>query len=481
MNLTEPLRRRAAERPAATAYVRPDGTSSTYRELDQVVDHVAHRLSRSGIVEGDIVITVAASHFRGFVLQVALARIGAAAASPTLHASHATAYLVDDPAQAALHERTTLVDDGWFDAAAAARAAPAPMHRGGDTVAIVIQSSGTTSAVKNIALTHRMFLARHAAQSSAIPLPAEVRQICVRRPSSSYGFSVRMRALAAGGTIVHATTEQEVIAMTERFRVTRLSAMPFWLERIAAALPEGSRALATLEQVEVGGSFVPDVVYRMAVERVCRMIYTNYGVTEAGFVAGGLLSTLDRAAGEVGRLAAGVVMQALDADGRVLPAGETGTLRVRCGDQQAHSYVDALEASRATFQDGWIMTGDVGRVTADGRLYLGGRESENIDIGGYKVHPRPIEDALRSVHGIVDAATFGVPGPNGITVLGAAIVTRGEIDRNALEATMRLRSPGAAPAFLMRVTAIPRNEAGKVLRRELVAQAIASGAAGRPS
>lgn len=474
MNLTEPLRSGARDAPAAIAYVRRDGSRLDYRALDRAVDHAAHRLLRGGIVAGDIAIVAVESHLRVLILQIALARIGAAAASQGLSAEHATAFVVEDASIYAERARRIPVDDGWFDPAEAEHATPVPMHPGRDAIAIVIQSSGTTGAVKNIALSHRMFLARHAAQASRLPLPADLRQICMRRPSSSYGFSTRMRTLAAGGTIVHATTGREVIDMTARHRVTRLSAPPYWIERLAAALPTRSPALASLEQVEVGGSFVSEALFRQARERVCATMYTNYGVTEAGFLAGGLLSSLDREHGEVGRLADGVEAEVVDAQGRAVATGEPGTLRVRTA-QQASGYVDAPEDARATFRDGWIMTGDAARLDADGRLFLGGRDSENLDVGGYKIHLRPIEEALLRVDAIVDVATFGVPGPHGVSVLGAAIVTRGEVDPRVLEDVMKRHSPAIAPAFLMRVPAIPRNEAGKVLRRELVACAVAAG------
>ena len=477
MNITAPLRNRARERPEAIAYIRDDGTALSFRELDRAVDHAARSLRHAGIVEGDVVVPVVASHERAFVLQAALARMGAAAAAPTVSPKHATAFVVSDTAQATMHPRTFTVRDDWFDPVAAADAPPVAMHPGGDAVAIVIQSSGTTGTVKNIALSHRMFLLRHAAQATRLPLPTVLRQVCMRRPSSSYGYSARMRVLAAGGTIVHATTAEELIEATARHRVTRLSAPPFWLERIAAALPAGSRALASLEQVEVGGSFVPEPMYREACERVCATLYTNYGVTEAGFLAGGPLASLDRAAGAVGRLAPEVEVEVLDEQGRTLPPGALGTLRVRT-PQAARAYFDAPEASQATFRDGWVITGDIVRLHADGNLEIAGRESEHIDVGGYKVPPHGIEAALLTLDAIVDAAAFGVPGPTGITVLAAAVVTRGEVDRDALVAAMHRHSPRFAPAFMMRVDAIPRNEAGKVLRRELVAQAIAAGLAG---
>ena len=475
MNITEPIRRIARDRPDAVALIRRDGVAMSFRELDGAIDHAAHALAHAGVKAGDVVMVILDGPYKVVVLQAALARMGAAASTPTLPPQYAAASLIDWATQSALHPRPIVVDDRWFDRTAIAASAPYPMHAGDDAVAIVIQSSGTTGDQKNIALSHRLFAARHAAQAHRLPLPDDLRQICVRRPSSSYGFSVRMRAWSAGGTVVHATTADQVIAMADRHRVTRLVAPPFMLDQIAALRTARNGPIASLAQIEVGGSFMPEPLYIKACERVCPVIYGNYGVTEAGFVAGGPMASFDRSAGEVGRVAPGIHVEALDPDGRVLPPGETGVLRVKC-DQAASAYVDAPEASRTTFRDGWIYTGDVGRVGADGSLVLAGRESEQINVGGWKISPLPIERALLSLDAVADAAAFGVNGANGITMLAAAVVARSPIDRQALADAMRTHSPNAAPTFVLQVDAIPRNEAGKVLRRELAALAAARGA-----
>ena len=475
MNITEPIRRIARDRPDTVALIRRDGTVTSFRELDRAIDPAAHARAHAGVKAGDVVMVVLDGHFRVVVLQAALARMGAAASTPTLPTRYAAASLIDRAAQAALHPRPILVDDRWFDATAIAASPPYPMHAGDEATAIVIQSSGTTGDQKNIALSHRVFAARHAAQAQRLPLPDDLRQVCLRRPSSSYGFSVRMRAWSAGGTVVHASTPAQVVEMADRHRVTRLVAAPYMLDQIVAARPARSGPIASLAQIEVGGSFVPEPLYVQACERVCATIYNNYGVTEAGFVAGGPMATIDRTGGEVGRVPPGIVVEAIAPDGRVLAPGEAGVLRVK-SDQSASAYLDAPDASRATFRDGWVVTGDVGRVGANGVLVLAGRESEQIDVGGYKISPFPIERALLSLDTVVDAAAFGASGPNGITMLGAAVVARGPIDRRALAEAMRRHSPRAAPNFVMQVDAIPRNDAGKILRRDLAALAASRGA-----
>lgn len=478
MNITEPVRRMARDRPDAVALIRRDGSTTSYRELDRAIDHAAHRLADAGVKAGDVVIVVVDGHYKVVVLQAALARMGAAASTPTLPARYAAAKLVDGATHAAQHPRTIVIDDRWFDRTAIAASPAYPMHAGDEATAIVIQSSGTTGDHKNIAMSHRMFTARHAAQAHRLPLPEDLRQICVRRPSSSYGFSVRMRAWAAGGTVVNATTPEQVIAMAERHRVTRLVVPPYALDRIVAARSSRDGPIASLEQVEVGGSFVPETLYAQACQRLCPVLYDNYGVTEAGFIAGGPMASLDREGGQAGQIAPGLLVEAIGPDGRVLPPGETGLLHVRT-EQAANAYVDAPEASRETFRDGWIVTGDVGRVDADGMLVLAGRESDHIDVGGYKISPLAIERALLSLEVIVDAAAFGARGTNGISELGAAVVAHGPIDRRALADAMQRHSPRAAPNFVIKVDVIPRNDAGKILRRELAAIAASRGAVDR--
>ncbi|MFD9734551.1 AMP-binding protein [Umezawaea sp. NPDC059074] len=119
--------------------------------------------------------------------------------------------------------------------------------------------------------------------------------------------------------------------------------------------------------------------------------------------------------------------------------------------------------------DGWIRTGDLGRIDEDGYLHLIDRESDLVKVGGHRVSTLAVEAALHEHPGVLDAAVLGLPHPRSGTVLAAAVVTTAMDVVEGLRAFLAERlSPAEVPARLLRVDLLPRNTAGKVVKRDLV-------------
>ena len=412
--------------------------------------------------------------FRLLVLSLALARLGAAAAAAAVDSTVASRIYVDDAAEAGAHPRAVVVDATWFEPPVSA---PRPIASDTDarTIAIVCPSSGTTGEPKAIPITHGQFAARVAAANAGVTLPADPRQICVPSPSSGFGFVSIMRVLHAGGTIGLAQTPEEIVAMATAGRINRLVMMPFWVDQIDAALPREAR-LPALEQIEVGGAFLPPALYRLARDRLCANVHSVYGATEVGCIAMAPFDALDVGRGEVGRVLPGIEVVAFDEAGRALPPGQEGELRVR-GAPCVDRYLGNERATAEGFHDGWLVTPDVGRVAPDGVLSLVGRRGELISLGGYRVQPSVVEEALLSIEAIEDAAAFGAPDARGATRLCAAIVTRSPLDAASLQATLRAKLDFYTPTFVIRVEKVPRNAGGKIMRDALVTMANDAGLA----
>jgi acyl-coenzyme A synthetase/AMP-(fatty) acid ligase len=113
-------------------------------------------------------------------------------------------------------------------------------------------------------------------------------------------------------------------------------------------------------------------------------------------------------------------------------------------------------------------------VSEDGVLRVAGRLGETIDVGGYKLSPRTIEDALLSIDGVRDAAAFGVSSASGIDELWAAIVVGAVATHATLSRDIGARLGALAPRVVVTIDEIPRNDAGKVRRDELVVRARAA-------
>ncbi|WP_233513628.1 class I adenylate-forming enzyme family protein, partial [Micromonospora craterilacus] len=172
----------------------------------------------------------------------------------------------------------------------------------------------------------------------------------------------------------------------------------------------------------------------------------------------------------VGRPVGGQLMVA-DADGNPLPAGTTGDVWLRAPFPRAY-YRDET-ANRVTFRDGWVRMGDVGRVDADGYLYLTDRHQDVIKTGAFKVSTLEVEAALHEHPLVAQAAVVGVPHPVLGSAVAAAVVPRPSAGADGLSLPV-LRGFLAdrladyqLPARLLLLDQLPRNEGGKVLKRQL--------------
>lgn len=176
----------------------------------------------------------------------------------------------------------------------------------------------------------------------------------------------------------------------------------------------------------------------------------------------------------VGRPSAGEI-EIRDESGRPLPAGAVGDVWL-ASPTTARTYLDGPDST--VFRDGWTRMGDVGRLDADGYLHLLDRESDMVQVGGFKVATPGVEAVLYAHPDVADAAVFGVPHPVlGMTV-GAAVVPRNPCDPEELRAFVRARLTEAeVPTRIELVAELPRNDGGKVRKRDLVDLFTAPGAA----
>jgi long-chain acyl-CoA synthetase len=162
-----------------------------------------------------------------------------------------------------------------------------------------------------------------------------------------------------------------------------------------------------------------------------------------------------------------VEVSIIDADGRELPAGQTGEIRVR-GEPVMNGYWNQPEATASTIVDGWLHTGDVGRLDADGFLTLLDRSKDLIISGGSNIYPREVEEALLTHEGVAEVAVIGRSDPEWGEVVVAFVVTKrtmsaAELDTHCLEQIARFKRPKCYTF----VDELPKNNYGKVLKTAL--------------
>jgi len=468
LNIGQPVAERAASEGSSVALVLRNGATVSYAALDASVRSVAARLRAGGVERGTVVALDLAMPRASLVAILAIARLGAIAASPTLPASLVSMRLVDPDAPLRGRLPGIVFYPAWLDERPPR--GDFAFVGGDNAVAVVHASSGTTGAPRGVAVTHAQLAARVATLAGAVPMAERARVLCTARAISCYGLDTCLRVMHGGGALALASRTEDVAAALARDRVEHLTLNPLWVERLVALVPPGPRPYPSLVRVESAGSRLPPSLADAARARLCDEVWNHYGTTEAGCIGAALVRADDPDGAAAMRAAPGVDVGAVDARGTALPPGEHGRLRAR-GPGFAHRYVDDAAATAEAFRDGWHVTADEGTVSADGVLRLAGRLGETIDVGGYKLSPRTIEDALLSIEGVRDAVAFGVSSASGIDELWAAVVVGAVATHATLSRDIGAKLGAFAPRVVVTVDAIPRNDAGKVRRDELVARA----------
>lgn len=353
---------------------------------------------------------------------------------------------------------------------------------GPDGVAVQLFTSGTTAAPKAALLRHGNLLSYILGTVEFGSADEREAALVSVPPYHIAGISALLSSIYAMRRIVllPAFDPETWLALAASEQATHAFLVPTMLARIIARMDTGAAAgLATLQAVAYGGGRMPAELIERALQLFPATGFTNaYGLTETSSTIA-LLSPEDHRVahastdaavrarlGSVGRPLPTVEIEIRDEEGKPLPAGERGEIYVR-GEQVSGTYRErsALDAQ------GWFPTRDAGWLDAEGYLFLAGRADDVIVRGGENISPGEIEDVLMSHPAIADAAAVAVPSTEWGETVGIAIVAKpghaapGEEELRTLVRN-RLRS-SRVPERIAVLNALPYNEMGKLLRREL--------------
>jgi acyl-CoA synthetase (AMP-forming)/AMP-acid ligase II len=454
----------AARCPSRPAIIFQD-RAITHRELGALVHAAARRLHDEGVRPGEVVALSMGHGPVHAVVQLALARLGAVTLSlfqnlPAEHRSraigrYAATRLVTDAPEAAqatvpvvvvkdLHARG---DEGGFAFTAFVPAAEAPLRIG--------LTSGTTGDQKAFLHTHGEFSRR---VERRFPGEALVPRAIPPLLHITSGLQLAWHALAAGGALVFPTggDARGMLNAIGLYAATHVSLPPADLAALCTLLPLDSEpAFPSLRRVNVVGATPSPELLELACRKFSPFLFAGYSLSEVGMVAEAEAATLAGMPGAVGRIAAGA---------RVKVAGDGEIIVAVDGMPQGYHGPDAALPG---FRDGWFHTGDHGRVSADGWLYVEGRRDNLLNVGGHKVAPEYVESILARHPSVADVAVHAQGDAMTGTALVAVIVPRGRFDPQSLEAFARQALGRTAPARYCEAAAIPRNAMGKIERAML--------------
>ena len=355
------------------------------------------------------------------------------------------------------------------DAAVAMACDVCPAH---GAAALLTQTSGTTMRPKVVALTHANILSAAGAIGDTFGLGRS--DLCLNPMPLHHVHGLISAAVASllAGSAVHCT---ESFNPTEFDAVSRALA-PTWFSAsptMHLALREhygrtGTRPPTGLRFVRSSSAPLPASAIAVLEDLFRAPLIETYGLTEtASMVCANPLPPGVRKLGSVG-VACGAEIRIVDAEGATCAPDIEGEIAIR-GPSTITAYASGETDS---FVDGWLLTGDIGRMDSDGYLSIVGRAKDLIKRGGLSVYPSEVDDALAAHPAVADVATFSVPHPTLGEDVVAVVVQRagGAVPESDLRRHVAARlSTYKVPSVILSVPSIPKNETGKIVRREVAA------------
>jgi acyl-CoA synthetase (AMP-forming)/AMP-acid ligase II len=377
--------------------------------------------------------------------------------------------------------RTIAIGDGpglGYEALIASASPVMPaIDRGADDLVSLNYTSGTTGRPKGVRRTHRNRWSCLVGMTYDVlsAVPSEQDTYLHAGPITHTSGLFVLPFIAGGGRqLIHPSYDAAAVAEAVADRgVTHTALVPTMVARLLAL---DSGPLHGLKMLGYAGAPMPPEQIRQAYERLTPHLVQYYGLVEA-IPPVTVLTAEDHASGladdpailtSAGRPALGVSLRTVDEDGKPVPAGEIGEVVVR-GDLVMSGYWGAAGGSVRAVVDGWLHTGDLGRLDETGRLWLVDRKGDMIITGGYNVYPREVEDVIAAVPGVREVAVLGIRDPD----WGQRVVAlyTGSATSDAVAGFCRDQLASfKRPKEVRRVDEFPLNATGKIAKNVLRAQ-----------
>lgn len=494
MNLAHLLARIAAQDPRRPALLVGERLLFDYGTLAQRCARLAAGLRAAGLAPGERIALVLRNHpaylelmwgawWAGLVIVPVNAKLHWKEAAWIVAHSGARRCFVDRHAAGDWPDAQARVDVDSDAYAALFAAAPQPIEpREGADLAWLFYTSGTTGRPKGVMLGHRNLLAMGLSYFVDVDaVDAQDATVYAAPMSHGAGLYAIPHMMAGAQHVIPASggfDAAELFTLARRVGRLHLFAAPTMVRRLVDHAETHGLAGEGFRTIVYGGA----PMYQADIEHALRVLGPRfvqiYGQGESPMT----ISALSRAhltdtahpqhaqrLASVGVAHTVVELRIADEQGRALPAGTSGEVLVR-GDTVMAGYWQDAAASAATLRDGWLHTGDIGRLDEHGFLTLQDRSKDVIISGGSNIYPREVEEVLLRDPAVAEAAVIGAPDPQWGEVVVAFVVPRdgavvdpARLDALCLDHIARFKRP---KRYVL-VDALPKSHYGKVLKTEL--------------
>ncbi len=489
-NFAQELADAAAQEPDRPA-VRLDQLTLTYSQLSAAVAHTAGLLRAHGIEPGDRVGMQLPNVPYFPLVYFAALRLGAVVVpmNPLLVEREVAYQLGDSGAKLMV---------GWQDFERAARAGSEqagsdclivevggfeqlltrsvaveePADRRDSDTAVIIYTSGTTGAPKGAALTHANVRAGATVARDLIDAGPDSVAVAVLPLFHVFGMNsvlnctVRARGLM---TLVPRFEPDKVLEVIERDHATSFAGVPTMYAALLHHPDRERRDSSSLTLCVSGGAALPVEVLRGFDEAFGAKVLEGYGLSETTGMATFNPPDRERKPGSIGVPVGDTEIRLVDDDGNEVAVGDPGELLIR-GSFVMRGYWDRDEATAEVMRDGWLHTGDIATVDADGYYYIVDRKKDMIIRGGFNVYPRELEEVLYEHPAVREAAVVGVSDDRLGEEVGAVVVLKQGESTSAEELREFVRERVAAykyPRVIWFADELPKGPTGKILKREI--------------
>ena len=490
MNVASNLEKAALYFPERTGVIEADKTVS-FALFNQDAKRIASALSRRGIRPGDHVALCAANSYAWLVFYFGVLSAGAVAVtfSHLLTKNELAKILLDCKPKALLTSDQKLADlseiqkqahpalvicengDISFDRLAAeGNPAFKIVDRQRRDTAAILYTGGTTGIPKGALLSHEnlqtsTFNVAHYERSTE-----NDRALCFLPLNHVFGqVHITLSTVYSGGGLMlqQAFDLEKAVAAIERHQITKFYAVPTIYIRLLGLKDLSERFKSIRYCFSAAASMATEVV-REWKARTGLDIHESYGMTESAAMVT-YNHFYRHVVGSVGTPIDLVEVQIRDFEGKVLKAGETGEICI-CGPNVTQGYLNNPAETRAAFWGNWFRSGDIGYFDEDGYLFMVDRLKDMIITGGENVYPREVEEILYTLPEVQECAVVGLPDKEyGERVSAFIVAQKGrQPDPAVLKAYLKTHLAAfKVPKEFIFVDELPKNPAGKLLKREI--------------
>ena len=452
-NLYALLRARFPADSSRQCLILPDGAQVSFAAVEAEAGRLAAWLKVKSVGPGDRVVVQAPKTPKLLSLYLAVLKAGAIY-TPLNDSYTATEvdYFIADA------EPRLVVTDAETAAAESAGLAPLATvaERGRDDLAALIYTSGTTGRSKGAMLSHANLAANALALQHSWGFSCDDVLLHALPVFHVHGLFVAIHlALLSGAPMIWLPRfdADEIVRLLPR--ATVMMGVPTFYTRLLAHPGFTGDAAGHMRLFVSGSAPLLPSTFAAFERRTGKRILERYGMSEAGMIASNPLDG-ERVAGSVGLPLPGVGLRLSDA----------GVIEIRGANVSSGYWRMPDKTAEAFTRDGWFVTGDVGRVDDDGRVWITGRATDLIISGGFNVYPKEIELVLDELAGVEESAVIGVPHPDFGEAVVAVIVGEGE-EAPLIEAARERLAPFKVPKRVLFRPGLPRNSMGKVRKNVL--------------